>query len=122
MMDETGCSTSLALNALRLIISRRRPRADRLRGYLAKFTPAHRSYWINQALATERGAMAAILMGELVERFSAGPAVPSEATRQADAERVRREFLRAYPAAEPRQPRGMQLLDAALQEIHAGGV
>lgn len=96
---------------------RHRPQAGCLRGYLAKFSAADLSHWIDQASSAERAALAALLMGDFAEQITVDRVVGSESDQQAEADRRRVAFVRAFPMTEPRPRTGMQRLDAALAQL-----
>ncbi len=110
-MRETGCPRAVARMALRLIMRRHRPQMGRLHQYLARFTPADRAHWVEQALATERAALASMLIGEFAEQRSVGRAV---SMADADLAMVARARSSNPDGA---RPRGLALLDAALSQM-----
>lgn len=116
-MRETGCSRSLAISAVRLIVRQHRPHADRLRAYLAKFSAADLSHWVERALDAERAALAALLINDFAEQVKVDSVLGSEADRLAEADRRRAAFLRAYPVARSRPEAGMRRLDEALEQL-----
>lgn len=136
---ETGCSRSLAQRSLDLILRRHRPQPGHLHRYLSRLTPADRARWLEQAIAEERAALASILVGELAAGFDLARALPTAEAEQAEADRRRRSFVRAYPEAadfdsdlgvrkrsgavgvttRSGRLRGLDLLDAALAEMRS---
>ncbi len=114
-MQETGCPRAVAHAALRLIVRRHRPQRGRLHQYLARFTSADRAHWVEQALATERGALASILIGELAAQRSVDRAVTG-----VEADRAMLALARGSSHPGDGRPRGIALLDAALREMAQG--